>query len=153
MRHCTGPKSRFIRYIEPGAEEHMKGDKVAITRLSIRPPSSNSESLAADLVSRLNGIKEVGYQLQALGEYFPYLPSRVGHNPALDAALRCLLGAHQNILSWKSTSFDEDLKKYIYALSLIRRDLDRLQSRTPSETVCAAMMLSTYEVCLGSNYC
>ncbi|KAE9379533.1 hypothetical protein N431DRAFT_500082 [Stipitochalara longipes BDJ] len=145
-RHCPGPKARFIRFIGPGNEEHMRGDTVQITVLTRPPSCSRSESLAASLASRLNGIKEIGYQLQTLGKFFPHIVPRVGHNPALDAAVKCLLGAHKSFIARSKTSCNDDLRNYNHALSLIRKDLNQYQSRTPSETICAAMLLCRYEI-------
>ena len=99
-----------------------------------------------DLASRLIGIEKTGYQLQLLGNFFSYLPSRVGHNPALDASLRCLLSIHQSLLSQKGNCFGEDLRSYNQAVSLIREDLCLFQPRVPSETVCAALILLSCEV-------
>ena len=145
-RHCPGPKARFIRFIGPGNEEHVRGDTVHITALSRPPSCSRSESLAAKLASRLDGIKEIGYQLQALGNFFPYIVPRLGHNAALDAAVKCLLGAHQTFIAGNRTSSDQDVKSYNHAMSLIRTDLNQLQRRTPSETIYASMLLCRYEV-------
>ena len=125
----------------------MNGHEVEIIKFSVQPGSSRSQLIAADLASRLSGIEQIGYKLQLFGQFMSYLPSRVGHNPALDAALRCLLVAHQGLTSRRTTSFHQDLHDYNEALSLVRKDLDLLRDKTPSETVCAAMILSTYEVC------
>jgi hypothetical protein len=129
-------------------EEDLKKDEATITNISPRPASSSSEILSLDLVSRLVGIKDTGYQLQLLGNFFPYIPSRVGHNTAIDAALRCLLSDHQNLLSQDSSAFKEGrnyLSNYNQAVYLIRKDLN-LQRKVSSETVCAAMILMSCEV-------
>ena len=70
----------------------------------------------------------------------------MGHNPALDAALKCLLGVHQSLISGKLMSSHEDLRDCHPAVSLIRKDLSFFRHRTPSETICAAMILCLYEV-------
>ncbi|KAN0114622.1 hypothetical protein V8E51_004166 [Hyaloscypha variabilis] len=144
--HCPGPKARFIRFTGPGNEEHMRGDTVQITILPRPPSCSSSESLAATLATRLDGIKEIGYQLQTLGKFFPDIVPRVGHSPALDAAVKCLLDAHQRFIVGKISSCDEHLRNDNHAMYLIRKDLNQLRSRTPSETVCASMLLCRYEV-------
>jgi hypothetical protein len=123
----------------------MRGDAIRIGLLH-SPARSQSESLAALLAARLDGIEESGYQLQALGIFFPYLVPRVGHSPALDAAVKCLLGAHQNLISGIETSCNKDLLNYNHALSLIRKDLSHVKSRTTTETVCASLLLCRYEV-------
>lgn len=120
-------KSRFIRVLHPGAEEHM-----SLTLLA-QPTSSPSQSLAFDLAERLDEVKEIGFQLQQLGALFSFVPSRVGHNAGLDCALRCLLIAHRNLLSSNKSSQKEEQQNYNQALSLIR-DIGVLQNKTSSET-------------------
>jgi hypothetical protein len=70
---------------------------------------------------------------------------RIGHNKALDAAVRCLLQAHHAML-YDRDIHTEGLESYNESIALIRRDLQDQQARTTSETVCAALILSTYEV-------
>ena len=125
----------------------MRGDAVQI--VLTQPLSfSYSESLATSLVARLDGVKETGYQLQALLpiNYFPHLVSRVGHNPALDAAVKCVLGAHQNFISGNEAPRDKSLFDYALAISLIRQDMNRLRNATSAETVCSCLLLCSYEV-------
>ena len=110
------------------------------------PASSGSDMLGMDLMSRLVGIEKTGSQLQLLGNFFSYLPSRLGYNPALDASLKCLLSVHQSLLGLNRHCFEEDLRSYNQAVSLIREDLRSFQKRVPSETVCAAMILLSCEV-------
>ncbi len=124
----------------------MRGDTVKTTILPRPPSCSRSESLAATLPTRLDGIKEIGYQMQTLGKFFPDIVLRVGHSPALDAAVECLLDVHQRFIIGKSCSCDEDLKNYNHTMYLIRKDLNQLRSLTPPETVCASMLLCRYEV-------
>ena len=113
----------------------------------VNPKGSRSETLAFDLVERLGEVKEVGYQIQHLGAYFAFLPSRVGHNAGLDAALRCFLSAHRNLLRKESAHVREcEVQDYNQALRLIRQDIEVARDKTPSETVCAAMILASYEV-------
>ncbi|KAE9381134.1 hypothetical protein N431DRAFT_490578 [Stipitochalara longipes BDJ] len=144
-RQCSGSKASFILFHGPGLEEHMRGDGVPLGGFPTEPSFSQSESLASTLVSRLEGIKEIGYQKQILGNFFQYLPSRVGHNLALDAALRCTLSSHHNFIAGKLDTGVEALKDYHQALCMIRRDVNHFQERTPSETICAALLLSHHE--------
>jgi len=127
----------------------MRGDTVQITILPRPQSCSPSDSLASALASRLDGIKEIGYQLQALGNFFPYIVPRLGHSPALDAAAKCLLDAHHSFIAGQKTSCDKDVRGYNHAMSLIRKDLNQLQKRTTSETICASMLLCLYKVSLS----
>lgn len=129
----------------------MKRDELAIVKFSTRPTTSQAELLAADIVSRMSEAEFTGYNLKCLGSFFEFLPPRVGHNPALDAALRCLLHVHRQVCSNEVARLHEDFQSYSQALSLIRKDITRFQSKTPSETLCAAMLLSLYEVRFYNN--
>ncbi len=95
---------------------------------------------------RLHSIENVGFQLQRLGVVIPFLPSRIGKNRALDAAVRCLLQAHRSLLEMGKNIYNEGIDSYNEAVALIRKDLNERQDKTSSETVCAALILSTYEV-------
>lgn len=139
-RHCPGPKSRFVQFIRPGSEEHL--EETQITRMTIGP---TSDLLKLELVDRLRSVPEAGYQLQQFGALFNHLPSRIGTNAALDAAVRALLETHRLMLVHRTAS-QTNVDYYTEAITLIRRDLDRLREKTPSETVCAALILSVYEV-------
>lgn len=143
---CSGPKSRFICVLRPGREEHMSPEAKS-NQLLVQPTSSRAQMLAFDLVERLNEVKEIGYQVQQLGGYFSFLPSRVGNNAALDAALRCFLSAHRNLLPIGSACRrEQELQDYNNAICLVRRDIEIARDKTSSETVCAAMILANYEV-------
>lgn len=123
----------------------MNTVSVSHTRSWKSPSSTVSERLSADLVHHLQSIDRVGYQLQCFGVFVTYLPSRIGHNRALDAAVRCLLEAHHAVLCDKDVH-TEGLHSYNESVALIRKDLNDRQTQTTSETVCAALILSTYEV-------
>lgn len=87
-----------------------------------------------------------------IGRFFHHLPSRIGQNAALDAALRALLHEHQTFLTYGSDMrTSDDVKDYSEALRLIRNDLTSHRNKTSTETVCAALVLGLYEVCAASQ--
>ncbi|CZR59528.1 uncharacterized protein PAC_09422 [Phialocephala subalpina] len=143
---CSGPKSHFIRFVRPGGEEHIN----SITRSQCAklksPASTTSERLAAELVQCLRSIENVGFQCRCLGLFMTFLPSRIGYNSALDAAVRCLVQAHQYLLCQGKKTVVECLDDYNEAVALIRKDLNHGQAQTSSETVCAALILPSYEI-------
>lgn len=98
-RQCGSPKSQFICFVKPGTEEHIKKDQVSDSlKILTQPTSDHSQLLAFDLIHRLTEVKEEGFRLQQLGGLYFLLPSRVGPNPALDSALKCILLAHKDFL-------------------------------------------------------
>jgi hypothetical protein len=99
-----------------------------------------------ELVDRLENVQQSGSRLQLLGRVFPALVARIGHNAALDAALKALLDVHGQFLRSGRNTKTNDMGHYAEALCLIRKDLDLQRSKTSSETVCAAHILALYEV-------
>ncbi|KAF2104900.1 hypothetical protein NA57DRAFT_71101 [Rhizodiscina lignyota] len=140
-RDCPGPKSRFVQFVKPGAEMHM-----VQTQFVEFPSSSSSELLQLELVERMRNVTQEGYKLTQFGALFTYLPARIGINAALDAAVRALLESHRLMLLHKTAYQTKDVRHYAQALTYIRNDLDELRSKTPSETVCAALILALYEL-------
>ncbi|KAH8807529.1 hypothetical protein F5884DRAFT_789454 [Xylogone sp. PMI_703] len=114
-----------------------------------RPASSQSSMLAQEISSRLTSVGSVGLDLKQLGFYMPLLSQRIGHNEALDAAVQCLLRGHDKLLRRAPRSQTGGLNSYVYALSLLRRDIENV-GKDPNiqaaELVCAAMVLSSYEL-------
>lgn len=135
-----------MRFVKPGTEEHLQlgtSDDVQLVKV---PPVSPSQQLAIELVERLENVSHAGYKVQLLGRFFSQLPCRVGHNPALDAALRAFLHAHKQFLECGPNTRTNDCGDYAEALYFIRKDLDLNRSNASSETVCAAHILANYEV-------
>ncbi|KAE9362811.1 hypothetical protein N431DRAFT_499171 [Stipitochalara longipes BDJ] len=142
-RDCPSPKSRFIRFIKPGREMHI--EERVTTKFPMVIASSTSQSLAIELVDRFASVKDISYQLQNLAAFFDLLLTHIGHNAALDAAVKCMLDKHRIILTQKIPPVDTDLRYYDRAVALLRRDLTVFGSETPPETVCAAHLLLCYE--------
>lgn len=132
-----------MRYVKPGVEEHAPGD----CRMVQRPQSSPQELLAAQLVQRLEGVNRLGFRLQGLGPVLAALPSRLGVNRALDQATRALLSVHDCLLQDVQALRPNDLWHYDHALICIRHELAACSRRISIELVCAALVLSFFEVC------
>ncbi|KAF8855505.1 hypothetical protein BDZ45DRAFT_746402 [Acephala macrosclerotiorum] len=105
-----------------------------------------SERPSSELIHYLRSIEDVRFQCRYLGLFMAFLPSRIGHNGALDAAVRRLLQTHQSLMAQHRHPDVECLDDYNEAVGLIRKDLNKGQAKTSSQTVCAALILSSYEI-------
>lgn len=123
-------------------------NEIAIT-VPRQPSPTRSFLLAAELASRLAITSDPTLDLRALGNYIPQISKRIGQNAALDEAVRCLLEGHGKLLRQELRKQTRGLDRYVHALALLRRDLERLgkdpEIRT-ADLVCAAMVLSIYEL-------
>ena len=140
---CTGPASTWIRYGYPSKSTDGT-HKPTITR---HPLPDQTSLLALEVLQRLDDKSyPSGILLKSLCGWLDQLPSRVGHHPALDAASKCLLRAHDRILMRRAVT-NEEFQHYTHALVLLQKDIDLLGHRASSATACAATILASVEVC------
>jgi hypothetical protein len=124
----------------------QKGFKRIKPRLNPEPPlSSHSVVLANRLIYYLNKPTTPGTRIQDLGLFFEFVPYRLGHNRALDDAVRCICIAYSSFLCDKSSVL-QDRGEYCQALRSLRACLQDEKIALSSETLCAAMILRWYEV-------
>lgn len=160
----AGPKCSYsdligsfhvIRTGENNAIEHLRQEHIsALSKHGVlrAPQSSPSSLLAMELVDRISTASHPGLQLTALGDFIVRLAPRIGDDPSLDASIKCLLQGHRRILcrgSRDPKDLSTDLDNYISALWLLRTDLAIFEAnpnKSPSIIVCAAMILSRYEM-------
>ncbi|KAF1973305.1 hypothetical protein BU23DRAFT_568325 [Bimuria novae-zelandiae CBS 107.79] len=95
------------------------------------PSPSPHDRLAQALTKMLN-VGEVGYSISAFAFFLYDVPSRIGHNEALDAAVACLIHVHSTMLYKKLQTCLEDRHEGM-----------------SSNTVCAAVLLSLVEALAG----
>ncbi|KAI9842413.1 MAG: hypothetical protein M1837_007158 [Sclerophora amabilis] len=104
--------------------------------------------LASALVNRIDPTTDIRYQLVwNFGGYLAYIPSRLGTNPALDAASDALVAAHTSYCSSAHLLPEcEHLVKYSHALNVLRDALEDPVKAHSSETLCAIMLLMIVQV-------
>ena len=115
-------------------------------RLPLHIGANSTETLACRLGHALHTTKGTGYQFTALGEYLPYLPSRIGSNRALDAAAQHLLLLHQSFVSPQFANLSVQLQAYGRALRALKLELEDKQENASAETLSAALALCGVEV-------
>ncbi|KAL6701538.1 hypothetical protein J3F84DRAFT_399269 [Trichoderma pleuroticola] len=111
------------------------------------PSLSRGEKLASALVASFKNPPD-GYRLHHLGRYMTEIPCRLGHNPALDVAVECLLQSHTQLL--EATQFSQlsthPSPEYIRALQTLQNVIADPILGTSAETVCATMLMAYYEM-------
>lgn len=120
--------------------------------MSVAPaiPLAGSERLAVALISALEGPAGFGARLQQFGTHFRLLPPRLGRSQALDAAVKCFMCSYSAITVRQPRSQQLELAQYGTAISTLRQELASCEPNglfsTPSETLCASLLLAQYEV-------
>ncbi|KIW86961.1 uncharacterized protein Z519_12426 [Cladophialophora bantiana CBS 173.52] len=113
-------------------------------------PLTQSERLAATLITVLERPSGFGARLQQIGSYFGQLPPRLGCSVALDAAVNCLLYSFTAVSVGEPRNNSLELVCYCTAISALRRELAQYDDNgllsTPSETLCASLLLAQYEI-------
>lgn len=88
----------------------------------------------------------VGLRPISFESYIAFIPSRLGHNVALDDAVDCLTTLYSTMFMENQLAEALNRSKYVQALSSLRWCLDDKDIALASETLCATLLLSIYEV-------
>lgn len=139
---ASGPVS-----INPGYSLQIESLSPA---LSLYPPLPFGQDVAASKFSseHLSPTIPMRLQLCFFGSYIRFIPSRIGHNKALDLAVSCLCQAHSMRLQAAPSpeAVVKGNKLYGVALQALQECIhDPLRAFQP-ELLCAAELLATYEV-------
>ena len=82
-----------------------------------------------------------------IARLFSFIPARLGNSSALDLAVRCLTVHHFGISEGNEDIVRHGWLAYGKALSSLQRAIYDPVEAMKSETLCAIMILSIYEVC------
>lgn len=89
--------------------------------------------------------------MSAFGPFIREVPGRIGHNPALDAAVACLVRAHSVLVHKKHTTEIANPELYLRAVQTLQMCLeDPLQHASPN-TLCASVLLGIVEVSISNS--
>jgi hypothetical protein len=114
--------------------------------ISTNPTES---SLLVQLIDHLDDKKPIGMQIRNLGSFFPFIPSRLGHSRALDDAVQCICTAYSALLCSNEAVIGQDRREYYRALRSLRLACQDKNEVLSSNVLCAAILLSWYEVSLA----
>jgi hypothetical protein len=79
------------------------------------------------------------------GSWISFIPSHLGHNRALDAAVDCTTCAFDGLVFQETIKKRQARRKYIKALLILQNVLNGPDALS-AETLCAMMLLSLFEV-------
>ncbi|KAH6888509.1 hypothetical protein B0T10DRAFT_573249 [Thelonectria olida] len=125
--------------------------------LLLHPSPTQEENLISRLGVALCTCPE-GFQLRYLGSYMLDVPARLGHNPALDTAVECLLQSHSQLLRVRSSPSGRvpTDSKYSKALRALQGAIVDPTLAMSAETACAAILMCRYEMMMpearGAQY-
>ncbi|KAJ9297387.1 hypothetical protein DTO271G3_4680 [Paecilomyces variotii] len=91
------------------------------------------------------------FPINSHGDYFNFIPSRIGHNVALDASVSCLCGLFIDIFTGNSTISETTIRRYMSSLRSLRECLDDERKRLESETICASVILQLCELVMNAD--
>jgi hypothetical protein len=112
-----------------------------------RPLSSEHERNGSILAYMLNDPKSQAlFPLKSHGDFYSFIPSRLGRNLALDDTISCLCGIYADTLTNNPTTSEIAIRRYAKSLNSLRTCLKEPQLRTESETICASIILQLCEV-------
>jgi len=130
------------------------GSRCSKFRLGIfRSLSSEHERSGSILAYMLNDPKSQAlFPLKSHGDFYDFIPSRLGRNLALDDTISCLCGIYADTLTNNPTTSEIAIRRYAKSLSSLRTCLEEPQLRTESETICASIVLQLCEVSSLGGY-
>lgn len=118
------PRSPFIRQLSP----------------------SQQHELSRALVASINDAGTVGLQMSVFGPFIREVPARVGHSPALDAAVAVLVHTHASLLYKKAPNDVVSINLYLRAIKSLQGCLDDAREGMSTNTLCASVLLGLVEV-------
>jgi hypothetical protein len=137
-------KFQLLRYRSTTPSSSSRDSSPPVPRA---PSLSRGEKLASALTASFE-IPPDGYRLHHLGRYMTEIPCRLGHNPALDIAVECLLQSQTQLLEANqfSQTSNQPSPEYMRALETLQNVIADPVLGNSAETVCATMLMAYYEV-------
>lgn len=117
------PKSPFPRHPSPSQDQQLAHALIAATRTG-----------------------SAGHRMSVFGSFIQEVPARIGHNPALDAAVTVLVNVHTSLVYKKAANEIVSPELYIRAIKTLQTCLEHPQLGLSSETLCASILLGLVEV-------
>lgn len=110
-----------------------------------QPSPSQHHELARSLIrATTTGIS--GHRMSVFGPFIMEVPSRIGSNPALDAAVAVLVNAHTALVHQKKANEIVSPHLYLRAIKQLQLCLDDPQQGMSANTLCASVLLGLVEV-------
>ncbi|XP_014558518.1 hypothetical protein COCVIDRAFT_24973 [Bipolaris victoriae FI3] len=120
------PKSPFPRHPSPSQDQQLAHALIAATRTG-----------------------SAGHRMSVFGSFIQEVPARIGHNPALDAAVTVLVNVHTSLVYKKAANEIVSPELYIRAIKTLQTCLEHPQLGLSPETLCASVLLGLVEAFAG----
>lgn len=111
-----------------------------------QPSPSQHHELSRALVTTISA-GSIGLQMSVFGPFIQEVPSRIGYNPALDAAVAVLIDAHTSLLYKKTSDDIVSINLYLRAIKTLQGCLEDSREGMSTNTLCASVLLGLVEVC------
>lgn len=108
--------------------------------------NSHISPTAAPLIRTLDASNLAGLRPTGFESFLSFVPARLGHNAALDDAVECLVTLYSTLFLPDHHTKNRHRSKYVQALASLRGCLADSSIALSSETLCATLLLSIYEV-------
>lgn len=93
----------------------------------------------------------VGLQMSVFGPFIQDVPARIGHSPALDAAVAVLINAHTSLMYKKTSDDIVSINLYLRAIKTLQNCLEDTKEGMSTNTLCASVLLGLVEVSHSTN--
>lgn len=132
-------------------EEYMVGDQsfqVSISRL----PASQAENQCNVLLHILTDPdSRQAFPLRSHGEFYQFIPSRLGRNTALDDAVSCLCAIYEDTRRQLLASSPRTIRLYSRSLNSLRQCVQLAETRLEPETIGSSLILQLCELIISSD--
>jgi hypothetical protein len=112
-------------------------------------PSEHHELARALIAATTTGSS--GVRMSVFGPFIREVPSRLGHNAALDAAAAVLVNAHTSLVHKKLALGIVSPQLYLRAIKTLQTCLEDPHQGMSTNTLCASVLLSLVEVSMPSK--
>jgi hypothetical protein len=110
-----------------------------------QPSPSQHYQLSRALVATISA-GSVGLQMSVFGPFIQEVPARIGHSPALDAAVAVLINAHTSLMYKKTSNDVVSINLYLRAIKTLQSCLEDSREGMSTNTLCASVLLGLVEV-------
>ncbi|KAH7080795.1 hypothetical protein FB567DRAFT_595132 [Paraphoma chrysanthemicola] len=115
----------------------------------LRQPSPSQHHELARALINATTTGSSGVRMSVFGPFIREVPSRIGHNPALDAAAAVLVNAHTSLVHKKISMEIVSPQLYLRAIKTLQTCLEDPEQGMSANTLCASVLLSLVEALAG----
>src|SRR5690242_1731722 len=111
-----------------------------------QPSPSQQHELSRALIASISASGSIGLQMSLFGPFIQEVPSRIGHSPALDAAVAVLINTHKSLMYKQTSNNVVGINLYLRAIKTLQSCLEDSREGMSTNTLCASVLLGLVEV-------